>query len=58
MRLLDHLVFVAEHDDHHLAGILELRSNNGEPSLDCELRVMGSACEGGYLGYRLRKDVR
>ncbi len=26
MRLVDHLVFVAEHDDHHLAHIWELRS--------------------------------
>jgi uncharacterized damage-inducible protein DinB len=26
MRLVDHLVFVAEHDDHHLARIWELRS--------------------------------
>lgn len=25
MRLLDHLIFVAEHDDHHLARIWELR---------------------------------
>jgi hypothetical protein len=24
MRLVDHLYFVAEHDDHHLAHILEL----------------------------------
>lgn len=27
MRLVDHLVFVAEHDDHHLARIWELRSS-------------------------------
>ncbi len=27
MRLADHLVFVAEHDDHHLARIWELRLN-------------------------------
>lgn len=26
MRLVDHLLFVAEHDDHHLARIWELRS--------------------------------
>lgn len=26
MRLVDHLVFVAEHDDHHLARIWDLRS--------------------------------
>ena len=27
MRLIDHLLFVAEHDDHHLARIWELRGN-------------------------------
>ncbi len=27
MRLVDHLLFVAEHDDHHLARIWELRSS-------------------------------
>jgi hypothetical protein len=26
LRLLDHLVFVAEHDDHHIARILALRA--------------------------------
>lgn len=28
MRLIDHLVFVAEHDDHHLARIWELRQRS------------------------------
>jgi hypothetical protein len=32
MRLVDHLYFVAEHDDHHLAGIWELL-NRRETSL-------------------------
>jgi len=29
MRLVDHLYFVAEHDDHHLARIWELVSTVG-----------------------------
>jgi hypothetical protein len=29
MRLVDHLYFVAEHDDHHLACIWELLSRSG-----------------------------
>ena len=29
MRLVDHLYFVAEHDDHHLARIWELRGSRG-----------------------------
>jgi uncharacterized damage-inducible protein DinB len=29
MRLVDHLFFVAEHDDHHLARIAELREPSG-----------------------------
>jgi len=29
MRLVDHLYFVAEHDDHHLACIWELLNRNG-----------------------------
>jgi hypothetical protein len=29
MRLVDHLYFVAEHDDHHLAQIWELVHNTG-----------------------------
>jgi hypothetical protein len=28
MRLIDHLYFVAEHDDHHLARIWELADRN------------------------------
>jgi len=30
MRLVDHLYFVAEHDDHHLARIEELIDSNGQ----------------------------
>ena len=29
MRLVDHLMFIAEHDDHHLARIQEIRSKLG-----------------------------
>ena len=29
LRLIDHALFVAEHDDHHLAGITELRQRWG-----------------------------
>jgi uncharacterized damage-inducible protein DinB len=29
MRLIDHVLFVAEHDDHHLATITRLRRRNG-----------------------------
>jgi hypothetical protein len=29
MRLVDHLLFIAEHDDHHLARIWELHLNCG-----------------------------
>lgn len=29
MRLVDHLLFIAEHDDHHLARIWELRLSSG-----------------------------
>lgn len=32
MRLVDHLFFAAEHDDHHLARIWELIRNNGVPA--------------------------
>ena len=32
MRLVDHLLFIAEHDDHHLARIWELRSAGGQTS--------------------------
>ena len=45
MRLIDHLTFIAEHDDHHLARILELREAAGyalpeEPVL-CRGQVEG-----------------
>lgn len=30
MRLIDHAVFIAEHDDHHLAAISELAARHGE----------------------------
>lgn len=30
MRLIDHLYFVAEHDDHHLARIWEMLASSGE----------------------------
>ena len=30
MRLVDHLLFIAEHDDHHLARIWELRPGEGQ----------------------------
>ena len=33
MRLVDHLYFVAEHDDHHLAHIWELVRNSGATGL-------------------------
>ena len=33
MRLVDHLFFVAEHDDHHLARIWELIANKNSPVL-------------------------
>jgi uncharacterized damage-inducible protein DinB len=31
MRLVDHLMFIAEHDDHHLARIQEIRTRLGVP---------------------------
>jgi uncharacterized damage-inducible protein DinB len=40
MRLVDHLYFVAEHDDHHLARIWELLSAAGPASGSCG-RVTG-----------------
>jgi uncharacterized damage-inducible protein DinB len=30
MRLIDHALFIAEHDDHHLAAITELAARHGE----------------------------
>jgi len=35
MRLVDHLYFVAEHDDHHLARIWDLICNPGRPGTMC-----------------------
>jgi hypothetical protein len=32
MRLVDHLYFVAEHDDHHLARIWDLLSARAQPA--------------------------